>query len=197
MDVEITGVDLGGDFLGGLAVNGATEGHTGSEDFLDGALELDGHALGAELLGNVDDVGELEVAVVLHVLLLLSVAGAFLKCLNNEGSGSGHHGDEALSVLDHHFDLDLDSAPVSSGLLDIFTDFLGGHTEGTALGGEGGSTGHFTSDNFEVNYIHTHKTMEHHLPNFFSSALAGAGGIFVSCYLLINTILNFTQYISK
>ena len=86
----------------------------------------------------------------LHVLLLLSVAGTLLECLDDKGRGSGEHCDEALSVLDHHFDLDLDSSPVSSGLLNIFTDLLGGHTEGTALGGEGGGTGNFTTDNFHV-----------------------------------------------
>ena len=150
-DLEVARVNESGHVLGALSVDGAAEGDAGSEDLLDGSLELDGHALGAKLLGNVDDIGELEVAVVLHVLLLLSVARALLECLDNEGSGSGEHGDEALSVLDHHFDLDLNSAPFSGGLLNIFTDLLGRHTEGTALGSEGGSTGNFTSDHFEVN----------------------------------------------
>lgn len=150
-DLEIAGVNESGHVLGALSVDGAAEGNACSEDLLDSSLELDGHALGAELLGDVDDVSELEVAVVLHVLYLLSVAGAFLECLDDQGSGSGEHSDEALSVLDHHFDLDLNSTPVSGGLLDVFTDLLGGHTKGTALGGEGGSTGDFTSDHFEVN----------------------------------------------
>ena len=88
----------------------------------------------------------------LHVLLLLSVSGTFLQGLDKEGSSGGQDGDKALSVLDHHFNLDFDSSPVSSSLLDIFTDFLWWHTEGTALGGEGGSTGDFTSNDFEVNY---------------------------------------------
>ena len=87
----------------------------------------------------------------LHVLLLLSVSGTLLESLNEERGSGGQDGDKALSVLDHHFNLDFDSSPVSSSLLDIFTDFLGGHTEGTALGGEGGSTGDFTSNDFEVN----------------------------------------------
>ena len=151
-DLKIAGVNESGHVLGALAVDGAAEGHACSEDFLDGSLELDGHALGAELLGDVDDVSELEVAVVLHVLYLLSVAGSLLECLDDEGSGGGENADEALSVLDHHFDLDLNSTPVSGGLLDVFTDLLRGHTEGTALGGKGGSAGHFTSDHFEVNY---------------------------------------------
>jgi hypothetical protein len=152
VDFLIAGVNQSGHVLGALSVDGAAEGDAGSEDLLYGSLEIDGHALSAKLLGNVDDVSELEVAVVLHVLLLLSVAGALLERLDDEGSGSGHHGDEALSVLDHHFDLDLDSTPVRGGLLNIFTDLLGRHTEGTALGGEGSGAGNFTSDHFEVNY---------------------------------------------
>ena len=151
VDVDFAGVNLGGNLLWALAINSAAKRDAGSEDLLDGSLELDGHALGAELLGDVDNIGELEVSVVLHVLLLLSIARTFLKSLDNKGSGGGEHGDEALSVLDHHFDLDLNSAPVSSGLLNIFTDFLGWHTKGTALGGKSGSTCYFTSDHFEVN----------------------------------------------
>ena len=151
-DVDFAGVDLGGNLLGALAINSAAKRDASSEDLLDGSLELDGHALGAELLGDIDDVGELEVSVVLHVLLLLSIARTFLEGLDDQGRGGGEDGDEALSVLDHHFDLDLNSAPVSSSLLDVFTDLLGRHTEGTALGSEGSSTGDLTSDHFHVHY---------------------------------------------
>ena len=77
-DLEIARVNESGHFLGTLSVDCATEGDAGSEDLLDGSLELDGHALGAKLLGNVYDIGKLDVTVVLHVLLLLSVAVALL-----------------------------------------------------------------------------------------------------------------------
>ena len=89
----------------------------------------------------------------LHVLLLLSVTGTFLESLDDKGSSGREDSDEALSVLDHHFDLDLNSSPVGSSLLNIFTDFLWWHTEGTALGGESGSASNFTSDYFKVDYI--------------------------------------------
>ena len=55
--------------------------------------------------------------------------------------------------MDHHFNLNFDSSPIGGGLLDVFTYFLGWHTEGTALGSEGGGTGNFTSNDFEVNYF--------------------------------------------
>ena len=86
----------------------------------------------------------------LHILLLLSISGAFLKSLDDERSGGGQNCNEALSVLDHHLNLNFDSSPVSGGFLDVFTDLLWWHTEGTALGGEGGSTGDFTTDNLHV-----------------------------------------------
>ena len=152
MDLNLTVVDELLDFLGILSVDGAAERDGSSEDLLDSAGEVDSHGLGSELFGDVDNVVHLDVSVVLHVLLLLSVSGAFLKSLDEEGSSGGEDSDKALSVLDHHFNLDFDSSPVSSGLLNIFTDFLGGHTERTALGGKGGSTGHFTSNDFEVHY---------------------------------------------
>ena len=86
----------------------------------------------------------------LHVLLLLSVARSFLECLDDKGCGSRHDSDCAHSVDDHHFDLNLNSAPVRGSLLDVFTDFLGWHTEGTTLGSKGSSTCYFTSDHFQV-----------------------------------------------
>lgn len=149
-NVDLAVVDQSGDLLGALTVDGAAERDAGSEDLLDSASGIDSHTLGAELLGDLNNVVELEVAVVLHVLLLLSVAGTLLECLDDKGSGGGQHTDEALSVLDHHFDLNLNSAPFGGSLLDIFTDLLGGHTEGTALGGEGSSGGDFTTDDLHV-----------------------------------------------
>jgi hypothetical protein len=149
-NVDLTVVDQSGDLLGALAIDGAAEGDASAEDLLDSASGIDGHALGAKLLGDVDNVVELEVAVVLHVLLLLSVTRTLLECLDDEGGGGGQNSDEALSVLDHHFDLNLNSAPLSGSLLDVFTDLLGGHTEGTALGGESGSGGNFTTDDLHV-----------------------------------------------
>ena len=86
----------------------------------------------------------------LNVLLLLSVSGAFLKSLDNERSGSWEYSDKALSVLDHHFNLNFDSSPICGCLLDVFTDLLGWHTEGTTLGSKNSCTSDFTTDYFQV-----------------------------------------------
>ena len=153
MDVDLLLVDERCDLLGSLSVNGAAERHASSEYLLHCSFEFYSHGLGSELLCDINNVVHLEVAIVLDVLLLLSVSGAFLKSLDDERSSGGQHCNEALSVLNHHFNLNFDSSPVSGGLLDVFTDLLGGHTEGTALGGESGSTGDFSSYHFEVDYI--------------------------------------------
>lgn len=125
------------DFLGALSVNSAAKGNTCSENFLNSAGELNSHTLGSELLSDVNDIVHLEVTVVLDVLLLLSVSWTFLKSLDNKWGSGWEDSDETLSVLDHHFNLNFDSSPITGGLLDIFTDLLWWHTEGTTLGSEG------------------------------------------------------------
>ena len=82
------------------------------------------------------------------VLGLLSVSAAFLECINDEGAGAGEDSDGALSVLDGDFNLDLDSLPLGSGLLDVFTNFLGVETHDTTLGGESRCTGDFSTNTF-------------------------------------------------
>lgn len=152
MNIDLTLVNERSDLLGALAINSAAEGNAGSEDFLDSAGELDSHGLCSHLLSDFNDVVHLEVAVVLDVLLLLPVSGTFLEGLNDERSSSGQDCNEALSVLDHHFDLNLDSSPVHGGLLDVFSDLLGRHTKRTALGSQSGGTGDFTTYHFQVDY---------------------------------------------
>jgi hypothetical protein len=163
---DLTGVDLLLDIAGVLAVNSAADGHAGAEDFLDGTLEASGVALGAHLLGDLEDLVELDLAVVDNVLGLLAITWGFLEGLEHERSGGGEHGDKALSVLDHDLDVDLDSLPGKSGLLDIFTDLLGGETDGTALGGKGSSSGDLATDDFHINvllFVRIHRRFRRHV----------------------------------
>ena len=150
MQVDFTFGDHSGHFLGALSVDGAAERDAGAEDLLHSAGELNSHRLGSHLLGDVDDVVHFEVSIVLYILLLLSIARAFLQGLDHERSSGGEDSNEALTVLDHQLNLDLDSSPVGGGLLDVFTDLLGGHTERTALGGESGGTGDFATNDLHV-----------------------------------------------
>ena len=82
------------------------------------------------------------------VLGLLPVSSSLLECFDDEGSGAGQNSDLALSVLDGDFNLDLDSLPLGSGLLDVLTDFLGVETHNTTLGGKSCCTGDFSSNAF-------------------------------------------------
>lgn len=180
MDLDLTSIDEFADLLSALAVNSASERDSSAENLLDSAGELNSHGLCSHFLSDIDNVVHLEVSVVLHVLLLLSVSGTFLEGLDDERSGGGQNCNEALSVLDHHFNLNFDSSPVSGGLLDVFTDLLGRHTEGTALGSEGSGTGDFTSNHFHVNFNEVREKGES-LPNFFSWS-SGLGGIYIASY---------------
>ena len=150
--LDLSVVDGGGDLLRALAVDGAAERHAGSEDLLAGALELDGHGLVglAHGLGDSNNIIELDIAVVGHVLDLLAVSATLLERLDDQRSGGGEDLNSALSVLDHDLDLNLDSLPLGGGLLDVFSDLLGGETDGTALRGQGGGRGHLSSDDFHV-----------------------------------------------
>lgn len=87
---------------------------------------------------NLENLVSGDVTVVLDVLGLLSVSEGLLELLNDERSGVGNNFRDGLSVLDGQLSSNSDTLPVQRGLLDVFTDLLGGHTEGTDLGGQDG-----------------------------------------------------------
>jgi len=152
-DFDLTVVDLGLDSAGVFAVDGAADGDGGSENLLDGAGEVGSVGLGAHLLGDFNNVVELDLAVVDGVLNLLSVTWGLFECLEQQGRCGGQHGHKALSVLDHNLNVNLDSFPREGGLLDVFADLLGGQTEGTALGGERGGGGDLTTNYLQVDVL--------------------------------------------
>ena len=82
----------------------------------------------------------------LDVLHFLAIAWGLLQGLDDESGRRGNNVDGGLTILDGQPDRDLQAFPVLSGLGDVVTDLLGGETEGTDLGSEGGSGGNFTSD---------------------------------------------------
>lgn len=146
-NLNLSGVDLSLDLGGVLTVDGAADGDACSEDLLDGTGKGSRVGLCAHLLGDFNNVIELYLSVVDGVLYLLSISWGFLKGLEHEGCGGGEDGNEASSVLNHNFDVNLDSFPCGGGLLDIFTDLLGGETDGAALGGEGSGSSNLSADN--------------------------------------------------
>lgn len=151
--LSLTANDLSRDVLGVLLIDSAADGDAGTEDFLDRAGELDGHRLLgiSHGLSNGDDLVKLEITLVSHILGLLSVSAALLKCLNEEGSSRGEDGDGTLSVLNSDLNLNLDTSPLAGGLLNILTNFLGRETDRTALGGKDSRRGDFTTNYLQVN----------------------------------------------
>lgn len=78
-------VDLGDDLFGGLFIDCAAEGEAGSEDLLDGALEVLGHGFFLDDLGDLLDLLEGEVSLVGDVLDLLPVALVVAELLDQQG----------------------------------------------------------------------------------------------------------------
>ncbi len=99
-------------------------------------FQLAGHTARAHGAGNLDNLIEGNVAVVLDVLDLLSVTGRLLQSLDDQRSSRWHHLDGGLTVLDNQLAGDLQALPVRGGLGDIITDLLWRQTEGTDLGGK-------------------------------------------------------------
>ena len=121
-DLDLAGLDVVGDGLGGASVNLATSGEGSSEDLENGTLKALGHGLEAHGAGDGDDLVERDGLGVLDVLLLLAVPGRLLEGLDDEGRGGGNDRDGGLTVLDGQLDGDAQTLPVTGGLGDIFTD---------------------------------------------------------------------------
>ena len=121
-DLDVASLDGIGDVLGALAVNLAAGGESGTEDLLNGTLQVLGHGLEAHGAGNVDDLIKRNALGVLDVLLLLAVSGRLLEGLDDKGRSGGDNGDGGLTVLDGKLDRYPETLPSTGGLGDIFTD---------------------------------------------------------------------------
>ena len=86
----------------------------------------DSHGSRSELSGDLDDLFQRDVAVVLDVLLLLSVAQRLLERLDDVGRGGRDDLDGSLTVLADQLDGDVQALPGLSSLDDIIGDLLGG-----------------------------------------------------------------------
>lgn len=124
--------------MSGLAVDSGTDRLGGTKDLLDGTGQLLGERLGSHGSGNLNDLLQGDVSVVLDVLVLLSVTRGLLESSDDQRRGRGDDGHGGLSVLDGQLDGDTDTLVSLGGLGNILTNLLGGQTEGTDLGGEGG-----------------------------------------------------------
>jgi hypothetical protein len=145
-NLQLAGGDLLLDGLGGLAIDAAADGHGGAEHLHDAALHVRSHGLALGLLGDLEDLREGNVAIVLDVLDLLAVTGGLLEGTDEAGRNRGGHGNGGDTVLDLELARHLQTLPVLGGLHDVLTDLLGVQTKGTDLGGKGGRSGHLATD---------------------------------------------------
>ena len=145
-DLGLASLDGGLEGLRSLTINSAANGDGGTEAFEDATLEGVGHGVSTDVLSDLDDLLEGDVARVLDVLDLLAVTRGLLEGLDDAGGDGGHEGDGGNTVLDDELAGDLKTLVFLSGLHDIITDLLGVETEGTDLRGESGSGGHFSTD---------------------------------------------------
>ena len=124
-DFDFAVVDFSNDLLWTLLVDGGAEGQAGAEDLLDGTSEVLGHGLLLDDLGDLLDLLEGEVALVVHVLHFLSVALVVAEFLDQQGGGAGVDGDLGGSVLALQLHHHADALPLGAFLHDVLTDFLG------------------------------------------------------------------------
>ena len=100
LTLNLAGLDVIGDALGGAAVDLATGGEGSADNLKDSSLEGLGHGLVAHGAADLDDLVERDGLGVLNVLLLFAVTRGLLEGLDDQGRGGGHNGDRSLTVLD-------------------------------------------------------------------------------------------------
>lgn len=140
--------------MSGLTVDTGANRLGSTKNLLDGSGQLLGERLGSHGSGNLNDLLQGDVTVVLDVLVLLSVTRGLLESSNDQRRGRGDDGDGGLSVLDGQLDSDSDTLVGLGGLGDILTNLLGGQTERTNLGSKSGGSSDLTTHGSQVDDLH-------------------------------------------
>lgn len=109
LTLDLASLDVVADLLGRAAVNLATGGESGTEDLLNGTLQVLGHGLEAHLAGDLNDLLKRHRLGVLDVLLLLAVTRRLLKSLDDQRRSRGNDRDGGLTVLDGELDGDTET----------------------------------------------------------------------------------------
>ena len=152
-DLDLASINLLLDVLGGLALDIAAYGKSGTEDLLDSADEVSSVGLGAHDLGNLADLVHGELASVGHVLHLLPVTRRRLESLEDEDGGGVDDADLALLVLDLDLDGNFHALVALGSLHDVFADLLGRDTERTELGRARSRSGCFFTDDLHLDVV--------------------------------------------
>lgn len=128
----------------------ATHAGAGSQDLTDGAAELTGKGLAAHLAGNINNLIQGQVTVMLNVLFLLTITRGLLQGLDDHAGSAGLHLKGGNTVGNSELNTDTEALVVKSGLGNIILDLLSGDTEGTNLLGQSG-TSTFTTNSTDEN----------------------------------------------
>lgn len=135
--LNFAAVDVIDDIVGMAAIDGASHRLSGSQDLLDGSGELPGDGARPHDAGDAHDLIEGHAAAVLNVLDLLPVARRLLQGFDDQSRRRGNHLDRCLPVLDGQLHSDPQALPVTGGLGDVVTHFLGRQTQRSDFGGQG------------------------------------------------------------
>jgi len=131
-DIDLAGVDLLADFSGSHVVDGASDRVASSKNLLNSSRKVTSHRARAHDLGNLNNLVDGQISVVLDVLgSLLPVPDRLLQLTNHHGGGRGNKLNSRLTVLNDQLHGNLQSLPIEGSLLDVFSDLLGVKTKGT------------------------------------------------------------------
>jgi len=152
--LDLTVINCLGDFLWAFSVDSTSKRNACSQDFFAGSIKVYGHWFFSfsHCFSNFKDIVEFKVSIILHGLSLLSISTCFLQCLDDKGSWWRNDSDCAISVQDLDLNLNFDSFPLGSSLLNIFSYFFWRKTEWTTLWSESCSTCYLTTNNFHVHW---------------------------------------------
>jgi len=112
--------------MGRLSVNGAANGEGSAKALLHSSLEVPSHRFATHGTGNTDDGIKRDVTTMYDILDLLPVSRRLLKLLQDHGSGSRDNRRSGHTVNNTELHHNLDTLPLHSSLLDIFSDLLRG-----------------------------------------------------------------------
>ncbi len=95
---NFTSLNLATDVRGGHTFDGATHRRASSEDLANSSRKILGKRTVTNLAGNLDDLIESKVSVVLNVLLLLTITRWLLQSLDNVTGSGGLNFKSGLNV---------------------------------------------------------------------------------------------------
>lgn len=107
-----------------LAVDGASNGVSGSEQFSADTGQVLSHGSFSHDSGGAQDIVPGDVTVVFDVLDLLSVPWWFFQSFDQQRRSTWYNGDLSLSVLDGEFDGYFQAFPLFGVLADVVTNFF-------------------------------------------------------------------------